>query len=169
MRTAYWNEPALKVAYPRSSGWETGLQIGGFLLALIAGVGILPGLPTFPGSFSVFLVLLFVPTGLSALCFWSASRVGAIFLRRAWRRAFLINNADLELDLRAVEQVIRYLKQNTRYRSVDFQNVVTHLAVSLRRDDPLNPAEHTTFSWEALNLYQHFTAGVPIEATRCPK
>lgn len=172
MHLAYWNEPSpLKRSYPgRTSSCETNLMVVGFFLALIAFTGILPGAKDFPGPFWAFLLILAIPSVLSALAFWSAPRVGALCRSSAWKKAFIANNVDLGLRYHAVKKVIRLLRATTTYHDVTFESVATHLACSLRKEDPFASGEHTTFSWEVLHAYHHFAFGDrAIQPTYCPQ
>ena len=173
MEQAYWNEPMpLQRAYP-----DRHEAIGGFYLQLLGGImlmvaliGVLPGARDFPGTWQLFLVFLFTPMVLAALLFFIAPHVGRWDQERIWKRAFVANNADLNLDYRAIKKTIRLLRRTTTYFRVNFEEVAVNLACALRSEDPFDAGHHTTFSWEVLHAYFHFHDGSnEIQPSRCPR
>jgi hypothetical protein len=169
MEKAYWNEPDLKTPYPEHPIITWLLLLGGFFAA-IALIGILPGIKDWPGPWWTFMIMLAIPCMLAVLCFWLSPRVEAARYNRDWRNAFIENNSDLGLFYPGIDMVIEHLHDETNYQDVNFQSVASALACALRKRDPFDKKEHTSFSWEVLHAYFHFKdASQPLIITACPK
>lgn len=170
MQTAYWNEPKpLKMAYPSGSNLGDVMTICACFLLLLS-TCIVSGVNNFPGTPWLFLLISFAPVMLAIGLFFLAGPAGQWQHNCQWKKAFLVNNQDLELNVTAVKQAMRHLKRHTSYRCINFENVATHLACSLRQADRFSSSNHTTFSWEVLHAYLHFATGeVDLQPTRCPK
>ena len=154
MYKSYYCEPTpLRVEYFEGTTRTEAFMMGmGMFLALLL-VCALPEFPRYPGplwqAYSVALVLFL----LCGLLFWAALPVGKWLQQRAWQRAFLTNNADLALDLRAVGKVITHMKQKTGYCCISLREVCVNLAPALRDQN----VRHSTFSFEVHESYRFFT------------
>jgi len=171
MDRAYFSEPTpLKQSYPEEPDGIFWINVAAIFFPLVAIFGILPSLGTWPGSWWSFMIVLLVPAAISAFLFWLAPRVAQKKYEKAWKQAFQTNNQDLALDYAAIDQVCTYLQAETSYRDVYFIGVATSLAISLRRDDPFEKTEHTSFSLEVIHAYYHLKDGSkPFILTACPR
>jgi hypothetical protein len=166
MYSAYWGEPyPLKVQYPER--WDDSMartiRIITVFLAIIAFIVILPIGPFAPRSFLSFVIRLLVSFLLLMILYRSAVLVGNWHYAIEWKSAFVQNNADLEIDYRAIQRVIRYFTLSTGWRGVGFRKVAIQVAASLRKERPF--ARSLSWNWhpevKALELeinhaYCHF-------------
>lgn len=171
MRTAYWSEPKpLKMDYPSgASNLENAILATAIMLA-ITSLTLLSSAAGFPGSIWLFSLIVAIPGLLAVGCFFIAKPAAHRRRDRQWKKAFLANNHDLELNMVAIRQTIEYMKKHTTYFNVNFENVAVHLACSLRQEDRFSSNNHTTFSREVLHAYLHFATGeVDLQPSSCPK
>lgn len=164
---AYAGEPLpLKREYPdeEQSGVDFGMKIAGLLLVVLVLV-FGAGASIYPGPLWQAILILFAIALLGGALIFYSSKVGAWQKRREWEKSFQINNADLQIDYKAVRKVINHLKEHTRYVCLSFEEVVVHLACGLRQKEIF-----TTFTWEVFENYQFFTGQrADCPRTYCPK
>jgi len=170
MAQAYFNEPTpLKQQYPEEQNGMSWIQIIAALCAAIA-ISMLTTIGAWPGSWWLFLLIVLVPSALSALLFWIAPSTTQKSFNKAWKKAFKANNEDLHLDYTAIDQVIEYLNKHTTYLIADFEHVAVSLAIHLRQNDPFDTKEHSNCSREVLHAYFHLKDGSkPFVISSCPR
>ena len=145
MTEAYVGEPHI-VTYPEDQ-FGTGQAVFSLLgvLAFIATV-----LINFPGDqFSVFIAIVWIVIGL--FFFWCAAAVQKTKAAREWQKAFMINNADLNLDIDAIESVMEHMNETTTFFGASFRHVAISVAIGLRHPDLAN----TTFNNCVIQCYRY--------------
>lgn len=169
MKTAYWNEPVpLKREYPEGTTWfeawmvAIGMAIGIFALCVPDPSGKAP----FPDSVWSMLFLMVGLLCLAAVLVCCGIKLGPKYRAYLWRKVFIKNNTDLNLDLKAIKQVKQHLIENTGYLFTDFDDVAVPIASYLRD----GKQKHTTFTDEVLHAYRFFAHDQgQLLPTRCPK
>jgi hypothetical protein len=164
----YAGEPLpLKRGYPDDEQGDAdflmrvaGLMYGVLALFLVVSLSI--GTESLHRLFLLLIPIIFL-SGVSLVIY--ASKIGAWQKRYEWKKAFQVNNADLEIDYKAVRVVISHMKEHTRYLRLDFQEVVVHLACALRQEEI-----YINFRKEIFENYQFFTGKrADCPRTYCPK
>jgi|GEM_PF-7134088 len=148
------------IAYPQrgyTGPFEATLSAIAILLAIMALC--IPGdHPPLMSHVWLGLLAMVILLGCAMFLFWLAAEVvGPWEYKRAWAKAFKLDNPDLNYS--AIAQVIKHFKLNTTYACVGFENVAATIEAVLSRDDPWSEIDHTTFSWEELHAYRYFATG----------
>lgn len=164
----------LKMGYPDwrfTSRTATALYLAGCLFTILALTGII-SVKEFSESLglSIYISTLIATIGLAVAMFMASPRVRENAFKKAWRKAFFLNNEDLELDYGAIDQVVNYFQVYTTYSNPSFENIAHTIASLLREPDPYQQEMHTTFTWEVLHAYRHFSVGdMPLPESNCPR
>lgn len=171
---AYESEPVpLKRAYPNDStkGLELAMQILGVVIAI--GILLLPyqhRAASFLGSPRSMVTVISLMAGAACLLYWAASKVGKWELCWKWKKAFMANNADLHLNLKAIGMVVFHMRVSTAYRGVNFQSVATAIAAALRKKDPCESRGVSRFAYEVIHAYLYYSENKgELLPTACPR
>lgn len=155
--TAYSNEPTpLKREYPENKmTWlEATMFAFGVIFALLAFFTPDPSdRTTFPGPTWLMFAIMGGTLLLPCALIWGSAKAGKLHRAYRWKKAFLINNADLELNLKAVRQTRQQINKNSDYYRINLQDTLILIALSLRYDNPLNSEKHTALSREVIRIY----------------
>jgi len=163
-QTAYFNEPLpLRRQYP-DEGVQLfeGMLLVVAILAMLVGLCIASAASDFRTNQRDMLTIYTAGIAITALggfLLWISIGLSKWEKAWTWKYAFLNNNADLHLNVEAIERVIQHFQENTGYHGVDFKRVATELGWSLRTPYPFDEKAHNTLSWEALNAYRFFATG----------
>lgn len=172
MHQAYWSEPLpLCSSYPRgvSRIAQVGVTIG-VLLMISCSTLLSPYDMRTQGTSSLlpWISMGLLVGGIIVICL--SLLLNPLVTKQKWKRAFLKNNADLHLDIKAISKVVHYIRTETSYLCSGFEDIAINLACMLREANPYNSSWHTTFTWEVLHAYQFFSTGKgSLMPTRCPK